>query len=156
MIKKYFNILRMSRTQTKNKINTLETIETNKPVELVIQLSNTLKTTDEEIKTLRKKIRDLSSEKYEDEILIKGLTNKIKELEKLKIDYEKLLKDMGAKEETIKNANDELNNICDTANATLRNFKTADKEILNEFSTEELEQINKRAIKRLENILKNI
>ena len=51
---------------TKHKINTMETIEkeANKPIELVIQLSNTLKNTDEEIKTLRKKIRDLSSEKY--------------------------------------------------------------------------------------------
>jgi len=151
----------MSKTQTKHKINTIQTIEenkkeTNKPVELVIQLSNTLKNTDEEIKTLRKKIRDLNSEKYEDELLIKGLTGRIKELEKLKTDYEKLLKDLGTKEEVIKTANDELNNICDTASATLRNFKTGDKEILNEFSTEELEEMNKRAIKRLENILKNI
>jgi DNA repair ATPase RecN len=146
----------MSKTQTKQKINTLETTEANKPVELVIQLSNTLKNTDEEIKSLRKKIRDLSSEKYEDGILIKGLVNRVKELEKLKTDYEKLLKDMGAKEETIKNANDELNNICNTASTTLRNFKTTDKEILNEFSTEELEEMNKRALKRLDNLLKNV
>jgi DNA repair ATPase RecN len=146
----------MSKTQTKQKINTLETTETNKPVELVIQLSNTLKNTDEEIKSLRKKIRDLSSEKYEDGILIKGLVNRVKELEKLKTDYEKLLKDMGAKEETIKNANDELNNICNTASTTLKNFKTTDKEILNEFSTEELEEMNKRALKRLDNLLKNV
>lgn len=146
----------MSKTQIKNKINTLETIETNKPVELVIQLSNTLKNTDDEIKTLRKKIRDLNAEKYEDGILIKGLVNRVKELEKLKTDYEKLLKDLGTKEETIKNANNELNNICDTATATLRNFKTGDKEILNEFSTEELEEMNKKAIKRLENLLKNV
>ena len=150
----------MSKTQTKQKIHTIQTVEdkkeANKPVELVIQLSNTLKNTDEEIKTLRKKIRDLNSEKYEDELLIKGLTGRIKELEKLKTDYEKLLKDLGTKEEVIKTANDELNNICDTASATLRNFKTTDKEILNEFSTEELEEMNKRAIKRLENILKNI
>jgi DNA repair ATPase RecN len=145
----------MSKTQTKHKINTIETIE-NKPVELVIQLSNTLKNTDEEIKALRKKIRDLSSEKYEDGILIKGLLNRVKELEKLKTDYEKLLKDLGTKEETIKTANDELNNICDTASTTLRNFKTGDKEILNEFSTEELEEMNKRAIKRLNNLLNNV
>lgn len=148
----------MSKTMTKHKINTIETMEkeTNKPVELVIQLSNTLKNTDEEIKTLRKKIRDLSIDKYEDGILIKGLTGRIKELEKLKTDYEKLLKDLGTKEETIKTANEELNNICDTASTTLKNFKTGDKEILNEFSTEELEEMNKRAIKRLETILKNI
>lgn len=148
----------MSKTITKPKINTIETMEkeANKPIELVIQLSNTLKNTDEEIKTLRKKIRDLSIDKYEDGILIKGLTGRIKELEKLKTDYEKLLKDLGTKEETIKNANDELNNICNTATTTLRNFKTGDKEILNEFSTEELEEMNKRAIKRLDNILKNI
>ena len=118
----------MSKTQTKQKIHTIQTVEdkkeANKPVELVIQLSNTLKNTDEEIKTLRKKIRDLNSEKYEDELLIKGLTGRIKELEKLKTDYEKLLKDLGTKEEVIKTANDELNNICDTASATLRNFKT--------------------------------
>jgi len=146
----------MSKTQTKQKINTLETTEANKPVELVIQLSNTLKNTDEEIKSLRKKIRDLSSEKYEDGLLIKGLVNRVKELEKVKTDYEKLLKDMGAKEETIKNANDELNNICNTASTTLRNYKTTDKEILNEFSTEELEEMNKRALKRLDNLLKNV
>ena len=148
----------MSKTITKTKINTMETIEkeANKPIELVIQLSNTLKNTDEEIKTLRKKIRDLSIDKYEDELLIKGLTNRIKELEKIKMDYEKLLKDLGTKEETIKNANEELNIICNTANASLRNFKTSDKEILNEFSTDELEEMNNRALKKLNNILKNI
>ena len=74
----------MLKTQTKQKINTIE----NKPVELVIQLSNTLKNTAEEIKILRKKIRDLNGEKYEDGILIKGLLNRVKELEKLKTDYE--------------------------------------------------------------------
>lgn len=146
----------MSKTNTKQRINTIQDIETNKPVELVIQLSNTLKNTDEEIKVLRKKIKDLNGEKYEDGILIKGLVNRVKELEKLKTDYEKLLKDLGTKDETIKNANDELNNICNTASTTLKNFKTTDKEILNEFSTTELEEMNKRAIKRLEEILKNV
>jgi hypothetical protein len=149
----------MSKTESKQKINTLKSIEgkeENKPIELVIKLSNTLKTTDEEIRILRRKIRDLNAEKYEDEILIKGLTNRIKELEKMKIDYEKMLKDLGTKEEVIKNKNDELDNICNTATATLKNFKTTDKDILNEFSTEELEEINKRALKKLENILKNV
>lgn len=142
-----------------SKISTLQKMkeeQENKPVDLVIKLSNTLKSTDEEIKTLRKKIRDLNSQKYEDEILIKGLTNRIKELEKIKAEYEKMLKDLGAKEEIIKSTNEELNNICNTATKTLKDFKTSNNEILNEFSTEELEEINKRALKKLENILKNL
>jgi hypothetical protein len=146
----------MSKTETKQKTNTLKSIEENKPIELVIKLSNTLKTTDEETRILRRKIRDLNAEKYEDEILIKGLTNRIKELEKMKIDYEKMLKDLGTKEEVIKTENDELDNICNTATATLKSFKTTDTDILNDFSTEELEEINKKALKKLEDILKNI
>ena len=78
----------MIKTGTKQRISTIEEQE-NKPVELVIKLSNTLKSTDEEIKTLRKKIRDLNADKYENEILVKGLTNRIKELEKIKSEYEK-------------------------------------------------------------------
>ena len=72
------------KTITKTKISTLETIEkeANTPIELVIQLSNTLKNANEEIKTLRKKIRDLSADKYDDDILIKGLIKRIKETNK--------------------------------------------------------------------------
>lgn len=145
----------MIKTGTKQRISTIEEQE-NKPVELVIKLSNTLKSTDEEIKTLRKKIRDLNADKYENEILVKGLTNRIKELEKIKSEYEKMLKDLGAKEEIIKSANQELNNICDTASKTLKDYKTTNNEMLNEFSTEELEEMNKKALKKLDNILKNL
>lgn len=145
----------MIKTGTKQRISTIEE-QKNKPVELVIKLSNTLKSTDEEIKTLRKKIRDLNADKYENEILVKGLTNRIKELEKIKADYEKMLKDLGAKEEIIKSTNEELNNICNTASKTLKDYKTNNNEMLNEFSTEELEEMNKKALKKLDNILKNL
>jgi len=146
-------------TKQKNKIHTLNDLNNNdddenvsyQPKELVLKLSSTLKEADDEIKKLRRELRD---NKHLNKIIIDGLLSRIKELENIKASNEKLLLDLGAKQEYIDNANEELNNINKISMNSLKNYKPSYNKDDEHLTNEELEALNKRGIEMLNELLK--
>lgn len=146
----------MSKTITKQKSNikTFEDLEEDKqyqPKELVLKLSTTLKEADDEIKQLR---RELRNNKHLNKIVIDGLIARIHELEKIKEGNEKLLLELGAKQEYIDNANDELRNINKITINSLKNYKPSYDKNDEHLTNEELEELNKQGIQMLNDLLK--
>ena len=148
-------------TKQKNKIHTLSDLNNNEdeaednnyqPKELVLKLSTTFKEADDEIKKLRREIRD---NKHLNKIIIDGLLNRIKDLETIKANNEKLLLELGTKQDYIDNANEELNNINKISINSLKNYKPNYNKDDEHLTNEELEALNKRGIEMLNELLKN-